>query len=107
MSWEAQRMGWDDPSHTGEGVLLLALCTECGDPTDDPEGGPHAFCGTFWCPGECGTVIAVPALACAGCAARVAAEDEEDRRDLAAQDDANRRAEDLQRYRRLRERAVG
>lgn len=73
-SSEAQKMGWDDPSHTGEGSW--AMCTECGDPTDGPDGGPHTLCGQFLCPGECGAVVAVPRLACPGCVAWVASEDD-------------------------------
>lgn len=72
---EAHRLGLDDPSITGEGEQWEA-CPDCGWPTDAPEGGPHAMCGTFYCPGECGTVIRVPMLACRECRDWVRAEDD-------------------------------
>lgn len=70
---------WPEPDDNGD----WPACRECRDPADDFGSTAHAACGTFDCPGECGRVIAVPALACAGCAAWVAQEDESERRDAA------------------------
>lgn len=75
MSSEAHRMGWDRDEITGEGEPWAA-CPECGWPTDDPDGGAHAACGTFACPGECGAIVQVPQLACPTCAPIVRAEDD-------------------------------